>query len=409
MKPLSLCTAFAVVALATVSQGRRGTRILGFGQTGEEPVTNGVGARDTGTGTTDSGDPSADPDADQQPSGDAARLPAPTPPKEVDEDDLPDGWICMKKVVMEEETQWDYEDRCHHVTTQNCYEAFKTEFKPQKMEVCDEKFRKDCFITYKDVVKSETVQICDEELKRDCSIKDGPEVCETRYETVCETRYKSYDINEDVVDCTVERVPWCEDGTPEDEMENCPTVPKNMCEKRNVKSTKVVPKQDCNSVPKKVCGPEVCPITKGDRKCRDEVKHLVQEVPEEECNMVPQKACREEVTIVPSLVPHETCVDVPKEVCTTARVNPRKIQKPVIKRWCGPHNLPGCPHICDQVPAAEEADCMALTTCEEHCKRAYPDEVDDDNAATCASCVEQGCTGLSLGDCLDTGICNKPF
>ncbi len=40
---------------------------------------------------------------------------------------------CMKKVMMEEETEWDYEEQCHHVTTQNCYEAFRTEFKPQKL------------------------------------------------------------------------------------------------------------------------------------------------------------------------------------------------------------------------------------------------------------------------------------
>jgi len=27
-------------------------------------------------------------------------------------------------------------------------------------------------------------------------------------------------------------------------------------------------------------------------------------------------------------------VDVPKEVCTRARRNPRKIKRPVIKKWC---------------------------------------------------------------------------
>ncbi len=48
-------------------------------------------------------------------------------------EDLPEGWICMKKVVMEEETAWDYEEKCHHVTAQNCYQAFKTEFVPQKV------------------------------------------------------------------------------------------------------------------------------------------------------------------------------------------------------------------------------------------------------------------------------------
>ena len=50
-----------------------------------------------------------------------------------DDDDLPEGWICMKKVVMEEETAWDYEEKCHHVTTQNCYQAFRTEYVSQKV------------------------------------------------------------------------------------------------------------------------------------------------------------------------------------------------------------------------------------------------------------------------------------
>ena len=40
--------------------------------------------------------------------------------------------------------------------------------------------------------------------------------------------------------------------------------------------------------------------------------------------------------IIPNLVPIEKCVPVPKEVCVSARVNPKKISKPVIKQWCGP-------------------------------------------------------------------------
>ncbi len=35
-----------------------------------------------------------------------------------------------------------------------------------------------------------------------------------------------------------------------------------------------------------------------------------------------------------SLKPQHKCVDVPKEVCTRARRNPRKIKRPVIKKWC---------------------------------------------------------------------------
>ena len=34
------------------------------------------------------------------------------------------------------------------------------------------------------------------------------------------------------------------------------------------------------------------------------------------------------------MVPSENCVDIPKEVCVRVRTNPRKIKKPVIKKWC---------------------------------------------------------------------------
>jgi len=34
------------------------------------------------------------------------------------------------------------------------------------------------------------------------------------------------------------------------------------------------------------------------------------------------------------LKPVEECVDIPKEVCSRSRQNPRKEQKPVVKKWC---------------------------------------------------------------------------
>ena len=38
--------------------------------------------------------------------------------------------------------------------------------------------------------------------------------------------------------------------------------------------------------------------------------------------------------LVPRLEPVEECVDVPKEVCVRAKSNPRKVSKPVVKKWC---------------------------------------------------------------------------
>ena len=34
------------------------------------------------------------------------------------------------------------------------------------------------------------------------------------------------------------------------------------------------------------------------------------------------------------LKPVEECVDIPKEVCVRAKVNPRRIKRPIIKKWC---------------------------------------------------------------------------
>merc|ERR1739840_66645 len=54
----------------------------------------------------------------------------------------------------------------------------------------------------------------------------------------------------------------------------------------------------------------------------------------EQCTLEPQRTCKHVTKLVPKLEPTEECVDVPKEVCTRSRTNPRKVQKPVITKWC---------------------------------------------------------------------------
>ena len=61
---------------------------------------------------------------------------------------------------------------------------------------------------------------------------------------------------------------------------------------------------------------------------------VVTEVPEEQCTLEPQKECKQVTKLVPLLKPAEECVDIPKEVCVRQRINPRRVQKPVIKKWC---------------------------------------------------------------------------
>ena len=72
----------------------------------------------------------------------------------------------------------------------------------------------------------------------------------------------------------------------------------------------------------------------GPEECYEKVVTIAGEKPEEVCNLEPQTSCKHVTKLVPQLKPHESCVDVPKEVCTRSRTNPRKVKKPVIKKWC---------------------------------------------------------------------------
>ena len=46
------------------------------------------------------------------------------------------------------------------------------------------------------------------------------------------------------------------------------------------------------------------------------------------------RTCKHVTKLVPKLEPIEECVDVPKEVCTRWRTNPRKVKRPAVKKWC---------------------------------------------------------------------------
>merc|ERR1739848_421520 len=64
--------------------------------------------------------------------------------------------------------------------------------------------------------------------------------------------------------------------------------------------------------------PAGCGFKEGAEVCYDKTSTIVQDAPKEECNLEPQR----------------TCADVTKEVCTRSRTNPRKVKKPVVKKWC---------------------------------------------------------------------------
>ena len=43
---------------------------------------------------------------------------------------------------------------------------------------------------------------------------------------------------------------------------------------------------------------------------------------------------RKKTKLVPRLVASQECVDVPKEICARSKINPRRVRRPAIQRWC---------------------------------------------------------------------------
>jgi len=242
------------------------------------------------------------------------------------------GERCIDKVVMVEETEYDDVISCKHSYSEKCHTTYTTDFEPQQEEECEENFVKSCFIEYKKVASEEKIQFCNTPLV--CE-GEGPIECKTVYESQCETRYHEHEVEDDVVTCETIQEEKCEDVTQGYTTEQkCTKWPKQVCtsEKKVVK--KYTPETECKKVPRELCGPSGCELKPGPEQCFDKKETVVQEVPEETCNLEPQKSCKHVTKLVPLLKPTEECVDIPKEVCSRSRTNPRKVQKPVVKKWC---------------------------------------------------------------------------
>merc|ERR1712116_79278 len=89
--------------------------------------------------------------------------------------------------------------------------------------------------------------------------------------------------------------------------------------------------------PRELCAPAGCGFKQGPEECFDKTQTVVQDAPKEQCTLEPQRTCKHVTKLVPKLEPTEECVDVPKEVCTRSRTNPRKVKKPVVKMVLCPH------------------------------------------------------------------------
>lgn len=245
------------------------------------------------------------------------------------------GERCIDKVVMVQETEYDDVITCKHSYSEQCHTTYSTDYTPTQEEECEENFKKNCFIEFKPQASQEQVKFCYTPLVKNCDTA-GPEVCTTEYTSACTTRYHEHDVDDDVVDCFEEVEEKCEDVTQGyTTSEQCTRWPVQKCGKVQQKtSKKYSPETECKKVPIELCGPGACPLEQGDEQCQDRTQTVVQEVPEETCNLEPQRICKHVTKLVPHLKAVENCIDIPKEVCSRSRTNPRTISKPIIKKWC---------------------------------------------------------------------------
>merc|ERR1712029_342779 len=241
------------------------------------------------------------------------------------------GERCIDKVVMVEEIEYDDVIECKHSYSEKCHSTYTTDFEPQQEEECEENFVKNCFIEFRKVASQETVEFCHTPLKLEGG---GPEICKTVYESACTTRYEQHDVSEDSVECETITEEKCEDVTQGYTTEQkCTKWPVQKCNTKASNTKKYSPQTSFKKVPREVCGAGSVAVPQGE-ECFDRQETVIQEVPTETCNLEPQRQCKHVTKLVPLLKPSEECVDIPTEACSRSRTNPRKVQKPVVKKWC---------------------------------------------------------------------------
>jgi len=179
---------------------------------------------------------------------------------------------------------------CTHKNVEQCHYTYVTKFKPSQEQVCEENFEKSCQITFKQQAFNETVRKCYKPVEKVCN-GQGPEICQTVYESSCSTKY-------------VEKQPG-----------------------------KFVGDTSCEKLPVEICGAG-CVLDEGDEECHDKVIASLVDVPEEVCDLNPQKTCRYVTKLVPSLSPEHQCTIVPKETCILKFSQPEQVPQPLLTKWC---------------------------------------------------------------------------
>ena len=245
-----------------------------------------------------------------------------------------DGKRCIDKVGMIEETEYDEVVQCDHSYDRRCHTTYVTNYESKQEEECEESFRKHCLINYEKIAFNETVQVCRTPLVMDCDVQ-GPEICRTEYESECWTKQEVQDVEDDVVECETIQDEKCADETSGyTTLTKCSKWPRKECKVTKKAVKKYTPITGCTKEPRELCAPAGCGFKEGAEECFDKTQTVVQDAPKEECSLEPQRTCAHVTKLVPKLEQTEECVDVPKEVCTRGRINPRKVKKPVVKKWC---------------------------------------------------------------------------
>merc|ERR1711973_82937 len=245
-----------------------------------------------------------------------------------------DGKRCIDKVEMIEETEYDDVVQCDHSYDKRCHTTYVTNYESQQEEDCEENFRKNWLIEYEKIAFNETAEVCRTPLVKDCDVQ-GPEICRTEYESECWTKQEVHDVQDDVVECETVVEEKCEDNTSGyTTTTDCSKWPKEVCNVSKKQVKKYTPITGCTKEPRELCASAGCGFKEGAEECFDKVQTVVQDAPKEQCSLEPQRTCKHVTKLVPKLEPTEECVDVPKEVCTRSRTNPRKVKKPVVKKWC---------------------------------------------------------------------------
>merc|ERR1712055_731236 len=131
-------------------------------------------------------------------------------------------------------------------------------------------------------------------------------------------RYEQHGVSEDSVECETITEEKCEDVTQGYTTEQkCTKWPVQKCNTKASNTKKYSPQTSCKKVPREVCGAGSVAVPQGE-ECFDRQETVIQHV----------------TKLVPKLKPSEECVDIPTDACARSRTNPRKVQKPVVKKWC---------------------------------------------------------------------------